>query len=63
MTRSSVVLPQPDGPMKETNSPLEMDSEMPDSASTGPSLVWKVSDRSRADTTGAGVPAAACGPA
>ena len=42
MTRSSVVLPQPDGPISETNSPRRMLRSMPDSASTGPSLVVKV---------------------
>ena len=39
MTRSNVVLPQPDGPMKDTNSPLRMVRSMSDRASTGPSLV------------------------
>ncbi len=32
MTRSSVDLPQPDGPMSETNSPRRMARSMPDSA-------------------------------
>ena len=43
--RRSVVLPQPDGPMKETNSPRATFRLMLLSASTGPSLVSKRSDR------------------
>src|SRR5580693_9730595 len=44
MTRSSVVLPQPDGPMKETKSPSAISRSTFDSASTSPSAVWKVSE-------------------
>ena len=36
MIRSSVDLPQPDGPMSETNSPAATDRSMPTSASTRP---------------------------
>ena len=46
-----VVLPQPDGPMKETNSPLRIVRSTSDSALTGPSLVWKVSPSFSAETT------------
>ncbi len=46
MTRSSVVLPQPDGPIRETNSPCPTFRSMCDSAWTGPSAVSKVSERS-----------------
>ena len=51
MTRRNVVLPQPDGPMKDTNSPLRMVRSTSDSALTGPSLVWKVSPSFSAETT------------
>src|SRR5580704_8735216 len=53
MTRSSVVLPQPDGPMKETKSPSAISRSTFDSASTSPSAVWKVSDMPRALTASA----------
>jgi hypothetical protein len=56
MTRSKVVLPQPDGPMKETNSPLPMVRSTLESASTGPSLVWKVRPSLLAETTAGEVP-------
>src|SRR5687767_850090 len=36
MMRSSVVLPQPEGPRKQTNSPLAMSRSMPDSALNAP---------------------------
>jgi hypothetical protein len=52
ITRRKVVLPQPDGPMKETNSPLWMSRLTSDSACTGPSLVWKVRSRFWAEMTG-----------
>ena len=51
MTRNSVVLPQPDGPISETNSPLAMSRLTLDSACTGPSFVVKVRERSRAEMT------------
>src|SRR3954470_24138745 len=51
MTRSSVVLPQPDGPMKETNSPCPISRLTSLSATTSPSLVWKVRPRCCAETT------------
>ena len=51
MTRSSVVLPQPDGPISEMNSPRPTASSMPASAWTGPSSVTKVSDRLRTSMT------------
>ena len=51
MTRRSVVLPQPDGPISETNSPRPTARSIPASASTGPSLVMKVSDRLRTSMT------------
>src|SRR5580698_4179246 len=44
ITRSIVVLPQPDGPMKETNSPLAICKLTFDSASTLPSAVSNVSE-------------------
>ncbi len=44
--RSSVVLPQPDGPMKETNSPRATFRLTLLSACTGPSRVSKRSDTS-----------------
>ena len=37
ISRSSVVFPQPDGPMKETNSPSAIARFTPDSAATSPS--------------------------
>ena len=51
MTRRNVVLPQPDGPMNDTNSPLLIVRSTSDSACTGPSLVWKVSPSLLAETT------------
>src|SRR4051794_19923338 len=51
MTRSSVVLPQPDGPMKETNSPRLTDRSMSESAKTGVSAAWKTSDSLRMSMT------------
>src|SRR5262249_58261 len=53
MTRNSVVLPQPDGPMKETNSPAAIARSTLLSASTLPSAVSKVSDTPRASTASA----------
>ena len=50
-TGGNVVLPQPDGPMKETNSPLSTVRFTSDRAWTGPSLVSNVRERSRAETT------------
>src|SRR5271168_4437664 len=44
--RSNVVLPQPEGPMNETNSPRPIFRSTPLSACTGPSLVSKRSDTS-----------------
>src|SRR5690606_24040238 len=52
MTRRNVVLPQPEGPMNETNSPLLMSRLTSESATTSPSLVAKVSPRPLAETTG-----------
>ena len=54
MTRSSVVLPQPDGPMNETNSPAAICRSTLASASTAPSAVAKVSDTPFASTASAG---------
>src|SRR6185436_17878342 len=51
MTRRKVVLPQPDGPMKETNSPFAMSRVTFDNARTSPSLVLKVRLRLLAETT------------
>src|ERR1700761_8251458 len=51
ITRSMVVLPQPDGPMKDTNSPSATARSTCDSASTRPSAVSKVSEISFASTT------------
>ena len=51
MTRRNVVLPQPDGPMNETNSPLLISSVTSESALTGPSLVAKVRPSPCAETT------------
>src|SRR5580692_5300827 len=45
IARSSVVLPQPDGPIKETNSPRSTARSMPLSACTGPSAVTKLNDK------------------
>ena len=39
--RRSVLLPQPDGPMSETNSPGAMDRSMSSSAVIGPDWVSK----------------------
>ena len=47
IARSSVVLPQPDGPIRETNSPLCTRRSTLLSAVTGASAVWKVSERSQ----------------
>ena len=51
MTRSSVVLPQPDGPMRETKSPSR-DLQVDVRRALGPRrrAVWKVSDTPRAST-------------
>ena len=43
--RSSVVLPQPEGPMNDTNSPRFTLRSTPLNACTGPSRVVKLSDR------------------
>ena len=51
MTRSSVVLPQPEGPMKETNSPASIARSTSDSACTGPSAVSNTRDRPWISTT------------
>src|SRR5690606_38704455 len=51
MTRRNVVLPQPEGPMKETKSPFSTERLTPVSAVNGPSAVWKVRPRSFAETT------------
>src|SRR5665213_475433 len=51
ITRKNVVLPQPDGPMNETNSPLLISSVTSESALTGPSLVVKVRESPCAETT------------
>src|ERR1700761_6174577 len=51
ITRSIVVLPQPEGPMKDTNSPSATARSTCDSASTRPSAVSKVSEISFASTT------------
>jgi hypothetical protein len=39
MARSSVVLPQPDGPRKQTNSPSAISSEMSSSAVNAPNFL------------------------
>ena len=52
IVRKNVVLPQPEGPMKLTNSPLLMVSDTSFNACTGPSLVVNVSDRFDAEITG-----------
>ena len=57
MTRRNVVLPQPDGPMKETNSPLSIVIYNLYRASTGPSPVWKVRPSLLAATTLISAPA------
>src|SRR5665213_385783 len=63
ITRSSVVLPQPDGPMSETNSPRPTLRSIADRASTGPSLVTKVSERrSMSITASLGLAATAARP-
>src|SRR5262245_44202259 len=49
--RMSVVLPQPDGPISETNSPAPTFRLMSVSAWTGASAVWKVRLRSRISMT------------
>jgi len=51
MTRKNVVLPQPEGPMNETNSPLWISRLTSLSALTGPSLVAKVRLSPCAETT------------
>src|SRR5438445_13649118 len=51
ITRNIVVLPQPDGPMKETNSPSVICRLTFESASTRPSAVSKLRDISCASTT------------
>src|SRR6266567_8480636 len=50
-TRNIVVLPQPDGPIKETNSPSAICRLTLDSASTRPSAVSNVSEMSLISTT------------
>src|SRR5271156_3420299 len=50
ITRISVVLPQPEGPMKETKSSWAISRSTLDSACTSPSEVSKVSDTPRART-------------
>src|SRR5688572_31440782 len=55
MIRKSVVLPHPDGPMKDTNSPSSTDKLTFERAKTGPSAVVKVKDRFCASMTLAGV--------
>src|SRR5579872_5800392 len=49
--RSSVVLPQPEGPINETNSPRSTGKSMWLKACTGPSAVAKVSDKSAMSMT------------
>ena len=51
--RRKVVLPQPEGPMKLTNSPLPMARSTPCSAVTGPSAVWNVRSSASALMTAA----------
>jgi uncharacterized RmlC-like cupin family protein len=53
--RSKVVLPQPEGPMKLTNSPRATESVTSFSAWTGPSAVSKTRSTPRASMTGASV--------
>ena len=52
MARRKVVLPQPDGPMKDTKSPRRIVSDTSFSACTGPSPVWNVSPSPRASMMG-----------
>ena len=64
MIRSSVDLPQPDGPMSETNSPRAMSRSMPDRAvvTTAPSRGERLVDAGEADDgrrLGSGAPS--CG--
>ena len=51
MVLRNVVLPQPDGPMNETNSPFSISRLTSDSATTSPSPVEKVRPRFLAETT------------
>src|ERR1700737_1823334 len=51
ITRNIVVLPQPDGPIKETNSPSAICRLTSESASTRPSAVSNVSEMFCASTT------------
>src|SRR5688572_19481274 len=51
MTRRNVVLPQPEGPMKETNSPLAISRLTSVRATTSPSRVEKVRPSPLAETT------------
>ncbi len=64
--RKSVVLPQPEGPIKETNSPCATFRLTWLNASTGPSRVSKRSDTSltsiAGSSAGAGLTAVAAGP-
>jgi hypothetical protein len=53
MMRNRVVLPQPDGPISETNSPSATRRLTFDKAKTGPSAVSKVKERSCASITAA----------
>ena len=43
----SVVLPQPDGPISDTNSPCAISRSMSDKATTGVSAAWNTSDSLR----------------
>src|ERR1700749_4976410 len=52
MMRRRVVLPQPEGPMNETNSPGATARSTPASAWTSPSAVSKVRETPRASTGG-----------
>src|SRR5262245_24679557 len=52
MMRRSVVLPQPEGPINETNSPGATARSTPASAWTSPSAVSKVRQTPRASTAG-----------
>src|SRR5688572_10660248 len=51
ITRRNVVLPQPEGPMKETNSPLLISRLTSVRATTSPSRVEKVRPSPLAETT------------
>src|SRR5580692_2756 len=51
ITRSIMVLPQPHGRMKETNSPSATSKLTSDKASTGPSAVSNLSEIAFASTT------------